>query len=241
MDTNTKTFDNWKFKRLRNFLGLNQIDFAEKIGSSQQVITMIENNKRGVPTSIRENFYKTYKLSYDVAIDCESPEELNIALNTQVIKKHSSDLSDSIIGIPIHDISAAAGAGTWLGDEPEQDVMYFDKRFLKQILKRDSFDPIHIIYAKGDSMDSGWNQPDDIKDGDLLMVDTSQTTGNNQIFVILVNNQELRVKRLAKKADTLYITSNNSSYKPEIYTPDDTEIEIKVVGKVVWNGSKESV
>ena len=149
--------------------------------------------------------------------------------------------NNNIVALPIHNVSAAAGAGTWLGDEPEQDVMYFDKRFLKQILKRDSFDSIHIIYAKGDSMDSGWNQPDDIKDGDLLMVDTSQTTGNNQIFVILVNNQELRVKRLAKKADTLYITSNNSSYKPEIYTPDDPEIEIKVIGKVVWNGSKESV
>ena len=241
MDTNIKTFDNWKFKRLRNFLGLNQVDFAEKIGSSQQVITMIENNKRGVPTSIRENFYKTYKLSYDVAIDCESPEELNIALNTQVIKKYSSDLSDSIIGIPIHDVSAAAGAGIWLGDEPEQDVMYFDKRFLKQILKRDTFEPIHIIYAKGDSMDSGWNQSDDIKDGDLLMVDTSQISGNNQVFVILFNNSELRVKKLSKRADTLYISSNNPSYKEEIYRPNDSDIEVKVLGKVVWNGSKENI
>lgn len=242
MDTTKKIFDNWKFKRLRQQLGLNQTEFAEKVKSSQQVIAMIENNKRGVPRSIRESFYEAYKIGYDEAIECSSSEELNVAMNTGIIKQCGKNgISDSIIAIPIHDISAAAGTGTWLGDEPEQDVMYFDKRFLKQILKRDSFDSIHIIYAKGDSMDSGWNQPDDIKDGDLLMVDTSQTTGNNQIFVILVNNQELRVKRLAKKADTLYITSNNSSYKPEIYTPDDPEIEIKVIGKVVWNGSKESV
>lgn len=242
MDKNSsKTFDNWKFKRLRKFLGLNQIDFADKIGSSQQVITMIETNKRGVPTSIRENFYKTYKLSYDVAIDCESPEELQTALNSQVVKKSSSDLSDSIIGIPIHDISAAAGAGTWLDNEPEQDVMYFDKRFLKQILKKDNYNSLHIIYAKGDSMDSGWNQPDDIKDGDLLMVDTSQTSGNNQVFVILFNNTELRVKKLAKRADTLYISSNNPAYKEEVYRPNDVEIEVKVIGKVVWNGSKENI
>ena len=239
MDKTQKIFDNWQFKRLRNFLGLNQIDFAEKIGSSQQVVTMIENNKRGVPTSIRENFYKTFKISYDEAIECETPEALNVALNTGSIKCDKASVPDSIVALPIHNVSAAAGAGTWLGDEPEQDVMYFDKKFLKHILKRDNFNTLHVIYAKGDSMDSGWNQPDDIKDGDLLMVDTSQLTGNNQIFVILVNNQELRVKRLSKRGDTLYITSNNSAYKEEIYRPDDSEIEVKVIGKVIWNGSKE--
>ena len=89
-------------------------------------------------------------------------------------------------------------------------------------------------------MDSGWNQPDDIKDGDLLMVDTSQTTGNNQIFVILVDNQKLRVKKLSKQGDTLYVTSNNPAYKEEVYRPDSSESEIRVIGKVVWNGNKES-
>ena len=90
-------------------------------------------------------------------------------------------------------------------------------------------------------MDSGWNQPDDIKDGDLLMVDTSQTTGNNQIFVIMVNNSELRVKKLFKRGEALYISSNNSKYKEEVYYPDNTDFEVKVIGRVVWNGSKENI
>lgn len=216
--------DSDKLKQLRNDKKLTQDKLAEELGVSKSLVVAIENGDRNISLKLLKKIQETY----------------NVDLYSTTPAASIND-SNNIVALPIHNVSAAAGAGTWLGDEPEQDVMYFDKRFLKQILKRDSFEPIHIIYAKGDSMDSGWNQPDDIKDGDLLMVDTSQTTGNNQIFVILVNNQELRVKRLAKKADILYITSNNSSYKPEIYTPDDSEVEIKVVGKVVWNGSKESV
>ena len=88
-------------------------------------------------------------------------------------------------------------------------------------------------------MDSGWNQPNDIKDGDLLLIDTSQTTGNNEVYVILVNNTELRVKKLFKRGEVLYIQSNNPKYKEEVYYPDNTDIEIKVIGKVIKNWSKD--
>lgn len=213
-----------KLKQLRNNKGFTQDKLAEELEVSKSLIVAIENGDRNISLKLLKKIQEKFNVDL-YSTSSATPINAN----------------NNIVALPIHNISAAAGAGTWLTDEPARDVMYFDKRFLKQILKRDNFNTIHIIYAKGDSMDSGWNQPDDIKDGDLLMVDTSQTTGNNQIFVILVNNQELRVKRLAKKADILYITSNNSSYKPEIYTPDDSEVEIKVVGKVVWNGSKESV
>lgn len=233
-----KEFDNSKFYRLRNLLGLNQSELAKKVHSSQQIIAMIESNKRGVPSSIRENFFKVFKVGYEEAAECTTQEELNMLLNKSIITK--TLLPNNIVAIPLHNISAAAGAGTLLDIEPETDMMYFDKRFLKQIIKTEDYSTLHLIYAKGDSMDSGWNQPSDIKDGDLLMVDTSQISGNNQIFVILFNN-ELRVKRLFKRGDALFISSNNSKYKDEIYCPNDKEIEVKVIGKVVWNGSKENV
>ncbi len=231
-----KEFDNSKFCRLRSLLNLNQSEFAKKVNSSQQIIAMIEKNKRGVPSSIREGFFKRFKVGYEEAAECTTQEELQTLLNKQPIS--NTRLPDNIVSIPLHNIAAAAGAGTLLDAEPETDTMYFDKRFLKQIIKTDNYSTLHLIYAKGNSMDSGWNQPNDIKDGDLLMVDTSQTTGNDQIFVILFNN-ELRVKRLFKRGDALFISSNNSKYKDEVYYPNDKEIEVKVIGKVVWNGSKE--
>ena len=222
--------DKEKLELLMEKQNLNQSKLAAITGIKQQVISRLLTSKNPEDKATPALKYALLKyFSFDMDTGCYT-----------VGVKIDYD-EDNIIAIPLHDVGAAAGAGTWLGDEPEQDVMYFDKKFLKHILKRDNFNTIHIIYAKGDSMDSGWNQTDDIKDVDLLMVDTSQLTGNNQVFVILVNNQELRVKRLSKRGDTLYITSNNSAYKEEIYRPDDSEIEVKVIGKVVWNGSKESV
>lgn len=211
--------DSDKLKQLRNNRKLTQDKLAEELEVSKSLIVAIENGERNISLKLFKKIQ----------------EKFNVNLYSTSSATSIND-NNNIVALPIYNISASAGVGTWLGDEPEQDVMYFDKRFLKQILKRDSFESIHIIYAKGDSMDSGWNQPDDIKDGDLLMVDTSQTTGNNQIFVIIVNNSELRVKRLFKKGETLYISSNNPKYKEEPYTPDNSDYEIKVIGKVVWSG-----
>ena len=213
---------NEKLIAFRKQQGLTQIELADMLSIHQSILAAVESGTRNAPASLK-NALK-HKFNFDLV---EAEKTLG--------------MPSTIIPIPLYDISAAAGTGVYLLDEPYKDVLYFDKRFLKQILKTDNFDSIHFIYASGNSMDSGWNQPDDIKDGDLLMVDTSQTTGNNQIFVILVNNQELRVKKLSKIKDTLYITSNNKDYKEEVYRPDTTDVEIKVIGKVVWNGSKETI
>lgn len=205
----------------RKSLNMNQTEFAESLGVQQTMVAMVENGTRKPSQSFIDKLQNKY--------------------NFQLKEELTTVIPDNIIAIPVYDIGAAAGEGTYLTDEPNTDVLYFDKRFLNKILKFNDYSHLQIIHAVGDSMDSGWNQPDDIKDGDLLMIDTSQTTGNNQIFVILVNNSELRVKRLFKRGDILFISSNNSKYKDEVYTPDNTDTEIKVIGKVIWNGSKENV
>ena len=214
--------DSRKLKQLRIDKDLTQDKLAEELGVSKSLIVAIENGDRNLSLKLLKKIQE--KLNVDLYSTTQTPQITNNA---------------SIIPIPIYDIKAAAGAGTWVDSEPDKDVIYFDKRLLKQFLDRDNYDSIHIIYAQGDSMDSGWNQPDDIKDGDLLMIDTSQTTGNFQVFVILVNNQELRVKKLMKNGDCLYVTSNNPKYKQEVYCPETSDVEIKVIGKVVWKGSRE--
>lgn len=201
---------------------LTQTELAAKLDVPQSLIAMVEKGTRKAPQSLKNKLKEVFDF------ELKEPETIE-------------NFNENIIALPVHDIGAAAGAGTWLSDEPEINTMFFDKRFLKQILRTDNYSSLHIIHATGDSMDSGWNQPNDIKDGDLLMVDTSQTTGNNQIFVILVNNSELRVKRLFKRGDVLYISSNNPKYEEETYYPNNSDIEIKVIGRVIWNGSKENV
>lgn len=59
------SYDNKHIKWIRNFFNLSQRDFAEKLGTHQQIIAMIENNKRDVPKSIRQALYKVYKINCD--------------------------------------------------------------------------------------------------------------------------------------------------------------------------------
>lgn len=233
--------DSEKSKLIREKLNFSQAKLAKFLGIPQSTIGQTESGKRNAGESYKFAFFKKFGMDFDtyngedLNID-ERKNTVNTKPNNDVIKTNTN-----IIAIPLYEIGAAAGKGTWLTDEPDKEFMYFDKRFLKQILKTENFSGLHLIHASGDSMDSGWNQPNDIKDGDLLLVDTQQTTGNNQIFVILVNNSELRVKRLFKRGDALYISSNNPKYKEEVYYPDNNDFEVKVIGKVVWNGSKETV
>ena len=216
--------DSEKIRQLRTQKGLSQGKLADELSVSRSLIIAIENGERTISLKLLKKIQEVYQIDlYSISEDS--------------VKCFDSNL----ITIPVHDISASAGAGTWLADEPPTETLYFDKRFLKPHIKKDDYSSLHFIYAKGDSMDSGWNQPEDIKDGDMLLVDTSQVSGNYQTFVIIVNNQELRVKQLLKQGDTLHIISRNPKYKTEIYRPDDTDVEIRVIGRVVWNGSKENV
>lgn len=233
-----KKFDNWQFKRLREFLGYNQSEFAEKVGSAQQIINMIEKNNRGVPASIREGFYKTFKISYEEAIACESVEALNVALNKQTINnsKVYSLNTNNIVSVPFYSAKAAAGLGEALPDYPEKDVIFFDARWLKNILGIRP-ENASIIQATGDSMDGGDNP---IKNGDLLLIDSSvKDIINEKVFVIQLNNSELVVKKVVREWDgTVKLISNNPIYEDRIIKESENA---QIIGRVVWNGSKENV
>lgn len=229
-----KILEKQKFKNFRIAQGLSQGEFANKLESAVGLIGMIESENqltRGVTPSLKLKFKKAFKLDFDEDVSDDGT----------VNKSKAPSMLDNVVAIPFYNIGAAAGSGTYIENDPEETSMYFDKRYLKQILKRNTFNNLHVIYAQGDSMDSGWNQPDDIKDGDLLLVDTSQKAGNNHIFVIIQNN-ELRVKLLNIQGDNLLIISKNKKYKTEHYTFENLEHnKIDIVGRVVWNGSKENV
>lgn len=60
-----KAFDNTLLKKIRKALALSQTQFAEELGTRQQIIAMVENNKRGVPKSIISGLLSIYGISYD--------------------------------------------------------------------------------------------------------------------------------------------------------------------------------
>lgn len=216
-----------KFKKFRENQGFNQKTFAEKLNIATGSIGMIESEKsedRVVTANIKIKIKQVFGVDFDTDIDTDG----------NIIKK-SNFSSQNVIAIPFYSAKASAGSGETLPDYPEEKVMYFDRRFLQNII---GVNPEHaaIIQAKGDSMDGG-NKP--IKDGDLLIIDDSvKEIINDRVFVIQLNT-DLLVKRVIKEWDgTVRLISNNPKYEDRILKENETA-EIK--GEVVWNSSKENV
>lgn len=202
----------------RKSLDLNQTDFADSLGISQGAIANMEGGKRDVSKPVLLKIKEVY----------------NVDLLSFREEKKNTIESSNVIPIPFYSTKAAAGYGEALPDYPETDVIYMDARWLKNILGVNP-NNVAFIQAKGDSMDGG-NYP--IKDGDLLMVDESYKEPiHNQVFVVNLGNNDLVVKRINRNWDgRIMLDSNNPAY-PSLTPSEDSTI----IGRVVWNGSKENV
>lgn len=228
-----------RFKFFReNIIKKSQTELADFLNSElpdlqikQPSIADIESGrKQKIDTNILLVLVKFYKLEL---------KWLLLGIGEPVADMfYNASEQEKIIPIPFYTAKAAAGSGEQLPEYSENEIMYFDSRWLKNVI---GIKPEHasIIQARGDSMDSGINKPDDIKDGDLLLIDDSvKEVLNNRIFVIEINNQ-LVVKRVIKElSGNVILYSNNPKYTPRVLQNNDNA---KIIGRVVWNGSKENI
>jgi phage repressor protein C with HTH and peptisase S24 domain len=217
----TQEKEGQKLKTIRNNFGMTQTEFAKELETTQAAIAMIEKGQRAVNTTIK------YKLLQKFSIDWEADILSGEALAK--IVKISENHSPSV-GIPYYEAKVAAGGGYENVNYPDSKVLYFDKRWLENVL---NVQPEHlsIVKAEGDSMYPC------IKSGDLLMVDNSSINIiNNKIFVIKQGDY-YRVKRLKKEIDgAIKIISDNP-----IYPIETMDKETEIIGQVVWNGNKEVI
>ena len=222
-----------RFKYLREtVLNLTQSQLAEKLGIKQQTVADIESGrKQKIDTDI------LYKLSIEYNIFTDW-----LLFGVGDIEKpafdFSSDTNSNVVPIPFYSSKVAAGQGIEAPEYPEKDVIYFDRRWLQNVVGVRP-ENASIIQAEGDSMDSGMNKISDIHDCDLLMVDNSLIEPvNNQVYVLrLGGSNKLVVKRVCIEWDgKVTLSSNNKNYD-DFIPPKNTVI----IGKVVWNGSKDNI
>lgn len=208
-----------KLKDLRISLGYDsQSAFAEKLECSQGAIANIESGKRDVSKAM------LLKIKEAFNIDLISWRDSKVEEKTQ-----QNLLS---VAVPFYTAKASAGNGEALPEYEDKDILLFDKRWLSNVLGINPDNAV-LLQATGNSM-----QPL-INDKDLLMVDTSYTNIiNGKVFVVDIDN-ELLVKRVVKELDgSVILYSENPEYSPRTLKENETA---KVIGKVVWNGSKEFV
>jgi phage repressor protein C with HTH and peptisase S24 domain len=131
--------------------------------------------------------------------------------------------------IPRLDTQASAGAGALVEAERAYEVLAFREDWLR----RRGINPsaTHVLSAKGDSMEPT------IRDGDILLVDTSiDRVMDNAIYVVVFAGRTL-VKRLQLRRDgSVLIRSDNSEAFSDEVVPPSEVTELIVAGRVMWYG-----
>jgi phage repressor protein C with HTH and peptisase S24 domain len=162
-------------------------------------------------------------------------------LRNLAARAHSSQSADSadaaanpnianFLVLPKRREAAAAGAGPQTTREPLE-FIGFRHDWLQTTFGRSPGDLILEI-AVGESMEPT------IRNGDLLLVDTTDRTFQNfGIYVIDVRGERL-VKRIQRNFDgSLILISDNRIYQPEAISAALAK-EVRGVGRVIWRGGQ---
>jgi repressor LexA len=83
----------------------------------------------------------------------------------------------------------------------------------------------YALEVAGDSMvDAG------ILDGDTVLVQRCDTAESGQIVVALIDNNEVTLKRLRRRGDSIALEPANKDYETRIFGPDRVKVQGRLVG-----------
>lgn len=83
----------------------------------------------------------------------------------------------------------------------------------------------YALMVEGDSMID-----DGIHDGDTVIIKRMNNADNGRIVVALVDENEVTLKRLRKKGDTIALEPANARYETRIFGPDRVQVQGCLVG-----------
>jgi repressor LexA len=83
----------------------------------------------------------------------------------------------------------------------------------------------YALEVAGDSMvDAG------ILDGDTVLIQRCDTAESGQIVVALIDNNEVTLKRLRRRGDSIALEPANKDYETRIFGPDRVKVQGRLVG-----------
>ncbi len=229
-----------QIKAIRIEKDISRVELADMIGVSIKTMYNYENeitkisseDLQKISNILNYNFMSSNMSSKNNKYVKQSQNlSSNKPLNTPNLK-----MSQDIINIPyFEDTYASAGSGIINYDETPI-VMSFDINFLRVFLKiTGSLNNLHIINAKGDSMEPT------INGGELLYInpyENEQSVISGCIYVINYDG-DIFVKRVDKNPVTKSLTliSDNPKYEPIKIEATDL-INCKIIGRVVAHTSR---
>ena len=192
--------------------GLSVRRLADEIGVSNVSIYKWLNGR--TPEGDRlKSFCEYFKVTPAFVIYGDSNDE----------RGQSIPIDENRVSIPILDINASCGCGLEIPpDVPIVKMIDVDNSFFNEYLYGANRRSLHIIHAVGDSM------APTIKEGNPVIVDTSDKRLNRDGIFAFVFNSGLFIKRVQCLPDGVALLSDNKLYDPIKITEQDS---LKVVGR----------
>lgn len=158
----------------------------------------------------------------------KTTQSVSLACSDQAYSDDTEAVWEGFALVPVYDVQASAGHGSYVESELQTGQLAFKKAWLRE--KGLEVGHLAIITAKGDSMEAT------IFDGDTLLVDTRVDKIIDDSIYIVQADHHLIVKRLQQSFDgSVSIISDNPRYKEQTLTPEQAKT-LKIAGRVCWYG-----
>lgn len=210
-----------------NASGMRQADIAKALGvTPQAVYSWMQTGRvaKGWLPKLARLLDRPveYFLEEKYQLPAERPKERSA--------EDAGSLTTEFMLVPVYDVDAAAGAGAVNHSDQARSMVCFRRDWLREAGLHAQH--LAVIRARGDSMLPR------IADGDSLLVDMSKRTPvDGRVYVLRVSD-ELRCKRLVRRADGAWvIRSDNAGPQYRDETIDEEGLKrLDIVGAVVWSG-----
>lgn len=139
------------------------------------------------------------------------------------------DLGGDWVMVPVFDVAASSGHGSYPAADEEQEPLAFPRALLRRLAGQ-SFDKLVVVFNRGES-----NEPD-IYDGDAMLVDRSVERLSDDAFYVFSFEGALMVKLIERLLDgRVALKARNPGYREEILSKDEAG-RLTIFGRVVWRG-----
>lgn len=205
---NMETFGQ-RLRRLREERGISARQLALQVGLHPSYISLIENGKRAVDSTLKHR-----QMVAIAGVLGVSPDELDPGPSNQQIQEDEEAVPE-IQRLPLPELLKRIGATPYRG-RPLEDLAasaasrgsripqgYDEARPLKKRSRGDSSDHYQDIIIENECM------IDLLYPGDIVTIDTRQSAQPNDVIVAVRFNDELLVKNLRVKDEHQYLESED--------------------------------
>ena len=205
-------------------------EFAKNISLSSSYVSEILSGKRDISIKFKKGFQSAFGFPVE-----ELPYRRQISPENHSAGEQGGGSTDNATycKIPLFNIKASSGHGSFVNDEKIGADLMFRKDWLHRELKSNP-DNLFVLNAESDSMEPT------IKHDALLIVDKSIDRIITEGIYVLKRGDTMLIKRIRKLSDdTIELISDNPAYGKETIKLSNPP-EVTILGKVIyiWSGRK---